>query len=260
MKATQLPHGQFESAVFRLSTALAEGGYQAFNRLNTDDDFVRRTAKYMLSGAPEETPATGAITIAIATALLGKDKVFGPDQIREVTGVSVDDADVQAANVIPYKLETLMRCKDNWILVYGAPTTIGSIATWSRMQFGWIMPTDEVKDPPFKTDIPMSGWFLISRTPQDHIVDGNERCATLVEMYLALSLHKNASPRHFFFQRPAICHQTAQGGEIYFGLGSSFGKGRSEDGAYDYWAVKSDKVKDPGKFAVVLLPDNPPIK
>lgn len=257
MKATQLEYGKLQSSIFKLGKELGEAGAEVLTRIDEDEAFRTKVAGYMLRGAPEEVVPTGGLPYNIAKAIMGENKVFGIDEIKKISGiVCVDEASLAGADRVPYLPETLAEYKDTHLLVYGTPTVIKDIAQWSETGFSWRMPQDEVEDPSFLTDLPARGWFLMNRSPQSALGLG-ERLATVVEAYFALSLHKAVNKRQFFFKHEyAVCNQTAQGGEIYFGLGCCFVQ-QYGPRSYNYWAVKDSSVKRVDDVVSVVLPDNP---
>jgi hypothetical protein len=58
MKATDLPYGKFQTAVFKLAQELGNDGSEAISRLDTDEHFRKRVATHMLAGAPSQVYVT----------------------------------------------------------------------------------------------------------------------------------------------------------------------------------------------------------
>jgi hypothetical protein len=54
MKATELPYGKFQTAVFKLAQEMDAQGAEAVSRLDTDEGYRKRVAHYMLAGAPAQ--------------------------------------------------------------------------------------------------------------------------------------------------------------------------------------------------------------
>ncbi len=261
MKLINIAGGELNSTILTLSDALGDRGEVARD-IRTDPAFVERVAKHMLAGAPEQLVRTeGLITAPIAKAIMGNEKVFGPYDIARMTGIELDQSTLTNANVVPYKLGTLMRCGRTHLLVYGLPTTVRAMDEWAPVGLSINIPEEERST--FGSDVPVQGWYLIGREAMigEEDPSAGVRQATLVEAYLALNLHKKASPRHYFFNsRPALCQLTAQGGEVAFGLGNVFGITSQADGAYSYWAVKTERVarhmKSNPAYVEVILPDD----
>ncbi len=260
MKLINITGGELNSTILSLSEALGEGGDKVAFSLRTDPGYLERVASYMLRGAPSETPA-GAITVEIARAIMGNDRVFGPAEVARVVGTHIDPADLVKANQVPYKLETLVRAKPNYILVYGLPTNIDQIVLWSATCFRWLYPEGDRTS--FTTDTPVQGWYLVCREPvggaPDDVVD---RHATLVEIFLALMLHKSVSPRHnFFLAKGGWCQQTKGGGEVFFCFGNIATGQQYGTGSHDYWAIKGPTSLTAARgrtdYVRVILPDDP---
>lgn len=58
MKATELPYGKFQTAIFKLAQELGENGAEAVSRLDTDPSYRARVAKYLATGAPSQVLVT----------------------------------------------------------------------------------------------------------------------------------------------------------------------------------------------------------
>ena len=260
MKLINIPASELQASTFALSKALGERGSEVALQLRTDPEFLERVASFMLSGAPSETPA-GAITVEIARAIMGNDRVFGPAEVARVVGTHIDPADLVKANQVPYKLETLVRAKPNYILVYGMQTDINQIVLWSATGFSWRYPEGDQTS--FTTDTPVQGWYLVCRDPVGGTPDGVvDRHATLVEIFLALMLHKSVSPRHnFFLTKGGWCQQTKEGGEVFFCFGNIATGKRYSNRSHDYWAIKghASLTAAGGRtdYVRVVLPDDP---
>lgn len=250
MKATQLEHGKFQSSIFKLGKELGESGAEILTRIDEDDAFRHKVANYMLLGAPDPKPASNGLTLEIAKAIMGEDKVIGPDQLRRL-GVDIDCELLRLADRVPYLPGTLVRHKETHLLVFGTPVTIEDIAKGSEMGMRWRLPSGNAEV--MLSSSPTRGWFLIRRSA-DYGVGDHERLATVVEAYYTLSLHKMTNKRQWFLKGEyGVCQETSAGGEVCFGLGSAF-VGNYKDGSYDYWAVKDAKATE--LKITVVLPDD----
>lgn len=250
MKATQLEHGKFQASIFKLGQELGDSGADVLTRIDEDPAYRSKVASYMLRGAPD-----GGVTLRIAKAIMGEEKTIGPDQIQKFFGIVIDPKVLELAERVPYLPETLARHSETHLLVFGYQVTIRDIAGKSQMGFHWRLPKIiEGEEPAMVTSLPTRGWFLINRFASETLAT-NERLATVVEAYYALSLHKETNKRRYFFGNGhAICQETPEGGEVYFALGQVF-VGAYKPGAYDYWAVK-EVSKDTESKVTVVLPDD----
>lgn len=243
MKATQLEQGKFQSSVFKLCQELGESGADVLVRIDGDEKFRARIAEYMLAGAPSRS----VTTFRMAKAIMGDESTIGPEQVKSFFGFEFEQKAFDKAEYVPYKLETLARCRDTHLLVFGIPMTVRDISNRSQIGMSWSLP-DVGGEPAIVTSFPTSGWFLINRNSSKILGEG-ERLATFVEAYYALSLHKETNKRHYFFRSYAICQETPAGGEVYFGL-------ISQRFSYNYHAAK--EVTQPiDDKVVVVMPDNP---
>lgn len=216
----------------------------------------------MIAGAPEQQPAgqTGNhLSYRIAKAIMGEDRIIGPDRVERDLGVVIDTKDRETADKVPYLPETLARYCKTHILVFGYPIVMKDIVDKSQ-QFSlrWQLSNLPDEEPAMLTTSPSIGWFLIPREVQGPVDEKIERLATAVEIFYAMSLYKKICKRHFFFGDKGgygICNETPEGGEVYFGLGSAF-TFRYDKGSYDYWVMKVAPQKTDRTIKVVL-PDNP---
>jgi len=261
MKATQLEQGKFQSATFKLSRELGENGAEALIRIDEDDAFRNKVADYILRGAPDQIFTTNGLTRNVAEAIMGKDKVIGPDRIKRELGLTLNEGALLSASQtihpdhIPYRPETLVRCADSHLLVYGCPTNINHIVRKSEFGIRWKGLNVHDQEPAMLTDLPMNGWFLIGKKVKE-CVSESERLATVVELFLALSLHKMTNRTHHFFKTSyGRCLETSDGGEVYFGLGQNF-LGKYKEGSYDYCVLK-EAPKPTENVICVVLPDDP---
>ncbi|MFA7252758.1 MAG: hypothetical protein WC027_02780 [Candidatus Paceibacterota bacterium] len=255
MKATQLEYGKFQASIFKLGRELGDSGAEVLTRIDEDDKFRSKVASYMLRGATELP--VGGVTARVAKAIMGEDKTIGPDQIQKFFDIVIDPKVLELADRVPYRPETLARCSTTHLLVFGCPVTIRDIADKSQMGIQWRLPKimGENEEPSMVTSLPTQGWFLINRFASETLA-ANERLATVVEAYYALSLHKETNKRQYFFKDgPSVCQETAEGGEVYFALGQIF-VGAYKPGAYRYWAVKEVSKNTQAKI-IVVLPDDP---
>lgn len=257
MKATQVEQGLYNTSTFKLFNELGERGGEIITRINSDEPFRKRIAAYMLNGAPEmviNPPPSQHLTVETAIAIMGKDRVHGPEVVEQVFNSTVQ-ADVwEKAKLIPYTSATLGRYAQTHILVYGCAISIKDIAKNRSFGIRWRLPQDNHET--FKTSLPTQGWYLISRGPEGPEIGTNERLASVADIYYALALHKRVNNRHYFYDRKvARCLETNAGGEVYFGLGTSFVP-RYTNGSYDYWVIK--ELDQPRNETIrVVLPDNP---
>ncbi len=258
MKATDLPQGKFQSAVFNLSQALGDDGAGAFTRIDSDPLFRSRVAEYMIAGAPELVPIFQGLDYDGAIAIMGRNKVIGPKEIERFLGITLDPELVKTAGHIPYTPSTLALYAKSHLLVFGCPVSVSEVSRKSRIGIRWSTKHPEGDTPTFLTSAPRLGWFLISKKP-DQIRPEDESMVTVAEAYYMYSLHKETNKTHCFLQDvPVICRETIAGGEAYFGLGSSFGSRKYGDGSHDYGVLKNPERKPKvDLYLSVVQPDNP---
>lgn len=257
-KATDLPQGKFQSAVFNLSQALGDEGAGVFTRIDSDPLFRHRVAEYMIAGAPEMVPTFQGLDFEGAVAIMGRDKVIGPKEIERFLGITIDPELLKTAGHIPYKPSTLALYAKSHLLVFGCPVSISGVAQKSRFDIRWGIENLDGDTPAFLTSAPRSGWFLISKKPDIVKPDSDDELVTVAEAYYMYSLHKETNRTHCFLQDfPVICQETTAGGEVYFGLGSCFWK-KYREGSYDYTVLKNPKCKPKvDLYLKVVQPDNP---
>lgn len=258
MKATDLTQGKFQSAVFNLSQALGDEGAGVFTRIDSDPLFRHRVAEYMIAGAPEMVPTLQGLDYDGAIAIMGRDKVIGPKEIERFLGIESDAELVKTAGHIPYTPSTLALYAKSHLLVFGYPVSVQDVARKSRVNIRWSSKHIEGDTPAFLSSSPRSGWFLISKKP-DQIRPEDECLVTVAEAYYMYSLHKETNKTHCFLQDvPVICRETTAGGEIYFGLGSSFGSQKYGNGSHDYGVLKNPECRPKiDLYLKIVLPDNP---
>ncbi len=258
MKTTELPQGKFQAAIFKLGKSLGEAGGEILTRIDEDDAFRTKVADYMLHGAIAQASSQG-LTLRIAKAIMGDDKVIGPDQVLRAFGIAPDDKDKQRiyemADHVPYLPETLAACSKTHLLVWGVPADIDEI-TLKTKSFGlaWWLSSDEARAA-IKVSTPTKGWYLISRGVSDRL-GSTGRLATVLDVFYALSIHKLTNKRQIFLRdKYGVCNLTPEGEEVCFGHSEAFTRRYTGDQEeYRYW-VKEDMTTD--MKITVVIPDNP---
>ena len=262
MKATQLEHGFFQAAIFKLTQELGEQGGEIITRVNNDDTFRKRVAKYMVIGAPSLNPQdrpADVLTYDVAKAIMGENYIIGPDVVQRVLGITIDTKDLEKADIIPYRITTLARHSRSHLLVYGYPISIRDVyKKTQRRSLRWKLP--EGNGEVVVASSPAKGWFLLSRHVEDLELSPGERLATVAELMYSLSLYQTQRTHNYLFSSVnnrdyGLCTETADGGEAYFGLGRAFLGALYGDGDHDYTVIKDPDIKPPHTIRVVL-PDN----
>jgi|GEM_PF-4803781 len=256
MKSTQLEHGKFQSSIFKLGKELGESGAEVFTRIDEDDSFRSKVADYMLRGAPEQV-SSGGLTYRIAKAIIGEDKTIGPETALKHFGITPNQKDLarllQMADQVPYLPETLSRHAKTHLLVWGIPVDLNEVCEKTK-SFGirwWLSDTESEA---LKMSTPTKGWYLINRGTSIFDLGSDERLATVMDAFYALSLHKLTNKRQIFLRNEyGVCNLTSEGEAVCFGLGEAFTR-KYADGADGYW-VKGDISTN--KRITVVLPDNP---
>lgn len=256
-KATDLPQGKFQSAVFNLSQALGDDGAGVFTRIDKDPLFRSRVSEYMIAGAPE-IPTFKGLDYHSAIAIMGDDKVIGPEDVEKFLGIKIDPEIHKTAEHIPYDPSTLALYAKSHLLVFGHPVSIEQIAPRSWFAIQWASNHIDGDRPAFLASSPRSGWFLISRKPDDiNPEDFDHDIVTVAEAYYMYSLHKETNRTHCFLTDvPAICKETTAGGEVYFGCKSCFTGQRYGEGSGDYMVLKNPERKPKKDVYLQIVPPN----
>lgn len=260
MKATKLEHGKFQASIFKLGQALGEAGAEIITRIDEDEVYRKKVADYMIRGAITQ-PSSGGLTYRIAKAIMGPDKVIGPDQVIKCFGLSPNEKDVQRihdmADRVPYLPETLAACSKTHLLVWGIPVFLDEIAIKVKsFGLGWQLTSEEARQA-ITVSTPTRGWYLIHKGT-DQILGSNERLATAMDVYYAFSIHKLTNRTHIFFKNQfGLCKLAPEGEEACFGYIEAFTGKRYQD--YDqesnrYWI--RDDISTVMKIGVVL-PNSP---
>lgn len=129
MKLSELSYGPVQSAVFKLIQGMGDAGDGAqalVDKINSDESFVERVAKLVLTGGYE--PSTSHQR---AREIMGKH-FFGIEEAIKHFGVNPTKPQLAYLAEIPFSEEVLETCKKTHVLVAVFPMSILEI----RAKFG----------------------------------------------------------------------------------------------------------------------------
>lgn len=164
MKLSELPYGPVQSAVFKLIQRMGDAGDGAqalVDKINSDDPFVDRVAKLVLTGGYE--PSTSHQR---AREIMGKN-MFGIEEAIKHFGVNSTKPQLAYLAEIPFSEEVLEVCKKTHVLVAVFPMSILDI----RAKFGkqqkppMFYVQDWCDNQAFAQDKGQVNWQLVRKEP-----------------------------------------------------------------------------------------------
>ena len=138
MKWTEILSGLTNRAFQQFMGALGEKADVAVNRINNEPIFAERLAQYAINGAVEPS-----VSQQKARFIMGKN-FFGIEEAIKYFGVNPTNKQLCCLEKIPWNEETLMSCKDTYILVAVFPITIIDMFMKYRSMF--FLPEKETID------------------------------------------------------------------------------------------------------------------
>ena len=167
MKLSELPYGPVQSAVFKLIQGMGDAGDGAqgiVDRINSDESFVDRVAKLVLTDGYE--PSTSHQR---AREIMGKN-FFGIEEARKHFGVNPTKQQLGYLTEIPFSEDVLAACKDTHVLAAVFPISIleiRSVVDKVKMPSGQrlVYKQDWYDNQTFAQDKGEVGWQLIRKEP-----------------------------------------------------------------------------------------------
>lgn len=164
MKLSELPYGPVQSAMFKLIQRMGDAGDGAqslVDKINSDDLFVDRVAKLVLTGGYE--PSTSHTR---AREIMGKN-FFGIEEAIKHFGVNATKQQLAYLAEVPFSEEVLKSCKDTHILVAVFPLSILAIRGIAKKQSDHTLfySQDWYDKQAFAKDKGEVGWQLVRKEP-----------------------------------------------------------------------------------------------
>ena len=162
MKAwIQVPAGDINAANQRLWGALGNNADEVAARINTDPEFVKAAAQFMINGRLEPS-----MSQKVAREIMGKN-FFGVEEAIKHFGVNPSKQQLAALAEVPFSEEVLKSCNDTHILIAAFPLSILDIRGIIKKQpdRSLFYSHDWYDKQAFAKDKGEVGWQLVRKEP-----------------------------------------------------------------------------------------------